>query len=230
MDVGQKISICAPCHNRTHDLKIVLPSWIKAANASPPVEIVILDYNSPDDLQEYFLKCCWGIPVEGNSIRLVRYAGRNYYHMAHARNLSVLAAKGDYIVTLGADSIVLPDYIEKVRSILRPGMWVTVHGSECIFAMYKQDFIDAGGYDERFEFYGPEDRDLNRRLERRGLSCVTLPREYMSAIHTNDADKIANYRMKLSKREMSTLMQPIYYENIENKVMVANENKAWGQW
>ena len=224
------ISICAPCHNRTHDLKKALPTWIEAANASPPVEIVVLDYNSPDDLQEYFLKCCWGTLAEGNSVRLVRYAGRDHYHMAHARNLSVMAAEGEYIVTLGADSIMSPEFISRIRPALRKGIWITVHDSECIMAMRKQEFIDAGGYDERFEFYGPEDKDLNKRLARRGLSCLILPRKYMSAIHTPNSDKVANYRLKLSKREMSSLMTPIFNENNDNNIFVANEGKEWGSW
>ena len=45
------ISLCLPCHNRTHDLKRVMPYLLGAANFSPPVEIVVIDYNSQDDLR-----------------------------------------------------------------------------------------------------------------------------------------------------------------------------------
>jgi glycosyltransferase involved in cell wall biosynthesis len=224
------ISLCVPCHNRTYDLKRALPTWVKAANASPPVEIIILDYNSPDDLQEYFLKCCWGVLAEGNSIRLVRYAGRDRYHMAHARNLSVLAAKGEYIIELHADSLMDPEFIMRVRELATPRKWITIHTNEGVVGMYKQDFIDAGGYDERFEFYGPEDKDLNARLYRRGMQCWTLPHSFVTGIPTPNAEKIKNYRLPISKHEMSELMTPIYMENIKNNVMVANEGKEWGSW
>ena len=48
-----KISFCIPCMGRAHDLKKTMPHLIKAAIKSPPVEIVILDYNSKDDLEKY---------------------------------------------------------------------------------------------------------------------------------------------------------------------------------
>ena len=72
------ISICAPCHNRTYDLKKVLPTWIEAANASPPVEMVVLDYNSPDDLQSYMEEMKKVPLAEGNSLLCPKYTGRNY--------------------------------------------------------------------------------------------------------------------------------------------------------
>jgi len=47
------ISICIPCKNRTYDLKKTIPHIIRAANISPPVEIVVINYGSEDDLNEY---------------------------------------------------------------------------------------------------------------------------------------------------------------------------------
>ena len=41
--------------NRTYDLKKTLPLTIQAADASPPVEIVVLNYNSKDDLEDYIM-------------------------------------------------------------------------------------------------------------------------------------------------------------------------------
>ena len=77
--MNRVISLCIPAHARTYDLKKTLPHLIAAVNASPPVEIVILDYNSPDDLEEYI-----GIIKEttqltdGNVISYVKYSRRDY--------------------------------------------------------------------------------------------------------------------------------------------------------
>jgi hypothetical protein len=99
-----------------------------------------------------------------------------------------------------------------------------------IFACQHGEFINAGGYDERFEFYGPEDRDLDLRLQRRGSEFGLVPNGLMSVIPTSDEDKVKNFRLKLSKQGMGRLMRPIFEENIANGVLVANQGREWGQW
>jgi len=58
----------------------------------------------------------------------------------------------------------------------------------------KDEFISAGGYDERIEFYGGEDRDLDSRLVRRGTKFGLVPKGLMSVIRTPNSQKIKNYR------------------------------------
>lgn len=205
-------------------MKKTLPTWIDAANASPPVEIVVLDYNSPDDLQEYIKS----FP----SVRCPKYTGRNYYHMAHARNLSVLAAKGKYIVEMNVDSLLAISFISVVRGCIARNhpAYITIHGNEGIKVLQKSDFIAAGGYDERFEFYSPEDKDLNDRLIRRGFTSVVLPLHFAPIIRTPDKEKIKNYRLSLSKRDMAKIMSPIYHDNVKKGILIANKGKEWGKW
>jgi hypothetical protein len=91
----------------------------------------------------------------------------------------------------------------------------------------RDEFIAAGGYDERFEFYGPEDTDLDERLVRRGGKFGLLP-NLLREIPTPKAEKTANYRIT-SRWETKKLMVPIYEENKRNKVLVVNEGVEWGQ-
>jgi hypothetical protein len=227
-----KISLCVAIHNRNYDFKNVLPSWIKAANASPPVEIVVLNYNSPDDLEEY-MNAMKSIELrKGNSLVHLKYTGKDYFHMAHARNLSVLATTGEFFVMLSADCPMSEDFILVLRRIIaeNENFWVTIRKNEGVVGMYKQDFIDAGGYDERFEFYGPEDKDLSARFYRRGFHPITLSIRYVGIILTPNEVKEKNYRLAISKREMGKLMSPIYFKNKEDGVLVANEGKEWGRW
>ncbi len=181
-----------------------------------------MDYGSTDDLFEYIKSLDYATYYRYNS---------NYFHKAHAFNLAILASKGEYFVLLGADAYPHRDYIKTIRQLIAQGcIWMRANELCGIIACQRQEFINAGGYDERFEFYGPEDRDLDLRLQRRGSKFGLVPNGLMSVIPTSNEDKVKNFRLKLSRREMSKLMRPIYEENSANYVLVANQGQAWGQW
>ena len=213
--------------NRTHDLRQVMPSLIAAANASWPVEIVVLDYNSQDDLAAYIET----VDTKRADLTYARYTGRDYYHMAHARNLSVLASSGEYALISSADVGMHLDCIEGIRAKLGDGC-IWVHHSDRfvgVICVERQEFIDAGGFDERFEFYGKEDKDLLARLKRRGASHAQVL-DRLALIPTSWPEKLKNYRLPLSRREMGKRAKAIYYENIDRGVLVANWEQEWGQW
>lgn len=217
------ISLCIPCHNRTHDLKQTMPYLLATAHASPPVEIVIIDYNSQDDLAQYIAN------LDNDTVSYFKYTGRDYYHMAHARNLSVKAARGEYIVIMSTDIYPAKEFIQIVREMLKDG-YIWMHGRRYtgVIVCQRQEFIDAGGYDERFEFYGPEDTDLHDRLVRRGAKFGLLP-PLLTIIPTSNHEKIKNYRLPLSKRQMHRRGMVVYEENREASVLVANQGAEWGQ-
>jgi hypothetical protein len=218
--------------NRTHDLKVVLPSVIDAANESPPVEIVILDYNSQDDLATYMGKVLTKPNlVDGNFITYRKYTGRDHFHMAHARNLAVLASQGDYIYISCADIKLKLSMVKIIRAEIEKGYAWLHHSDRFVgnICISRQEFIDAGGYDERFEFYGKEDKDLLQRLRRRGAPHAQIP-DRLILIYTPWPEKLRNYRLPLSRKQMSKRSKAIYQENMEAGVLVANEGKEWGQW
>lgn len=213
--------------NRTHDLRKVMPSIIAAANASLPVEIVVLDYNSQDDLGTYIET----VDTGKADLTYSKYIGHDYYHMAHARNLSVLASSGDYVLISSADIGMHPECIAGIRAKLDEG-YTWLHHSDRyvgVLCVARQEFIDAGGFDERFEFYGKEDKDLLARLVRRGAPRAQVP-DQLWLIPTPWPEKLKNYRLPLSRGEMSKRAKAVYHENIDNAILVANEGQEWGQW
>ena len=224
------ISICVPCHNRTYDLKKIMPSLIAAANASPPVEIAILDYGSPDDLASYMdFVMGEAYLVGGSSIKYTKHEAE-YYHMAHARNLSALASSGEFLILSSADIIFDVNYVDMVRTMLEEGDYVwLVHRKRSIIMCNRNEFIEAGGYDERFEFYGKEDKDIVLRLKRRGKKFKSVPFTLSVSLPTPREEKYKNYRLSLSRSEISKRSNAIYEENIRNNVLVVNKG-GWGSW
>ena len=228
-----RISVCIPCMNRTHDLRQVMPSLIAAANNSSPVEIAVLDYNSQDDLAEFILETQRADGLGSCELSYRRYTGRDYYHMAHAGNLSALASSGDYVLLTGADIFMQPTYLQVVRQELEKGYtWLHHSGGYRyvgVICVSRQEFMEAGGYDERFEFYGKSDKDLFARLHRRGAPHAEIP-ALLSLIPTPWDEKLKNYRLPLSRSQARKRSKPIYLQNIEEGVLVANEGKEWGSW
>lgn len=225
------ISLCIPCGNRAHDLKRTLPYTIDAAAYSPPVEIVILDYNSRDDLAEY-MQSVFRMPIYAD-IQIVyrKYTGRDTFHKAHAFNLAILASHGEYAALLGADAYPNLGYVAALRELIEDGcIWMRGPDLKGIVCIQRQEFIDAGGYDERFEYYGPEDRDLDERLQRRCRKFGLVPKGLMRVLRTPDSEKTENFRIKADKHTMSRMMRPIYDENRENGVLIANADREWGRW
>ena len=224
------ISYCMPCHKRTHDLRWVLPSLVAAANNSPPVEIMVLNYNSGDGLEEYIKGFSKPI-IEGNSIRHVKYSGRDYYHMAHARNLSIIHSTGEYFVNAGTDRFLELGFFNAIREEISKGaIWVQPSNKKKfigVIACQKKEFIEAGGYDERFEFYGPEDKEIWARLERRGKQFGVYNSALQSAIRTNKSDKVKNYRVGRTQK-IRNRMRTVHRENNENKVLTVNKD-GWGE-
>lgn len=222
-----EISYCIPIRNRLEDLRQSLVEVIKAAEISPPVEIAILDYGSDDGLEEYIKD----LPQlnHGNSIKYTRPADYKYYHMAHARNLSMLAGSGEYLVGANADDLISGYFFHVIRVLIDLGaIWITPDPWCSPLVIQKEEFVACGGYDERFEFYGPEDKEIVERLQRRGKKHKKYVRALVNAIYTDDKKKMEGYRIKMGKRTAHKRGMKILLENREKKLLVANL-KGWGK-
>lgn len=219
------ISYCVPCHKRFEDLALSWPTAKAAAKQSPPVELVLVDYAN----EALIDGDTWDSQDETPTCTVV-YRGRSYYHMAHARNLSICAATGDYVMIGSADFILSPRIFEHIRMVLRKtaAIWLQPARLKGAIVCDRLALVDAGGYDERFEFYGPEDKELAGRLTRRYGAPQTYDADLLSVIPTPDALKIQGYRLPLTKREMHEHGLPVLRESERGSVFEANKGYGWG--
>lgn len=210
-----------------------MPRLLIAANISPPVEIVVVDYNSQDDLRGYIKTVMNGFFEQGVSLTYRRYTGRDYYHMAHARNLTIRAASGDYIVISSTDIAFKDNYFDVIRQTIdeTKAVWLRPEKYSGVIVCKRDELIAVGGYDERFEFYGPEDRDMEMRLRRHSGAPAVYPYDLIEIVRTSADEKAKNYRIKAdSYHDLSAMMRPIYEENEKNGVIVVNKGIEWGAW
>jgi hypothetical protein len=238
------ISLCVPVMNRLEELKQSLPIITEIAVRSPQVQLVIVDYGSTDGTSEYIyqMEKIWGSSMDCRMT--VRKLHARYYNSAHARNLCVQASFGEYIIQLSAEA--LPDLLllPYIRTRIAEGkpVWMCedtkFEGQYCgrFIVCKRHEFMESGGYDERFNLYGPEDKDICFRLHRRGGKFEPYPNYLCREIPTDNGRKLENLdksglpgRM-WQKREMMHMMGPIFRKNIEDGLLVANPGKDWTKW
>jgi len=162
----------------------------------------------------------------------VKYFSRPYYHVAHAHNVSVLASKGQYVIPSCADIYPSVGFFKFVRASLRKEniAWMRSPHIKSAIVCKREEYIASGGYDERFEFYSPGDKDLDLRLRRRAGEPKKIPNKLLNLIYTPKEEKFRNFRPGISRWRIKKDMKAIYEENQVNKTLIANEGKEWGKW
>jgi GT2 family glycosyltransferase len=209
--------------NRAHDLKQVMPKRMAQAVISPPVEHVIVNYGSQDDLDDYIQGLVF-------PVKYIRFMGRQHYHQAHAWNLAAKAASGEIVIIMGADTYPNPGYLDYIRAAFEAGNdWMEPVDYKGVIAVRKSCFSAVHGYDERFEFYGPEDADMAMRLERAGYAKGSVPAGMLGVIRTPWAEKVKNYGTTMGRRKMMVTMHAVYNDNRDRGVVQVNP-EGWGQW
>ena len=101
------ISICIPTYNRSRFLTDTIRS---ALNQSfEPLEIVIIDDGSTDNTEEI---------VKGFNSSKLRYFKKKHEGAPIARNRCIKAARGEYILWLDSDDLLLPEILKTYRDSL----------------------------------------------------------------------------------------------------------------
>jgi hypothetical protein len=220
------ISYVVPCHKREADLLACLPYVHAAAAASPPVEILVVDYGNPEPLV---------IP----DVVTVVDRKHPHFHLARSRNVGIRASTGDFVIGSNADVAPSAAFFSAIRSKLTPGIvWLSPEGLNphgrgaypWATVCERGELIAAGGYDERIEFYGRDDKDLWARLKRRGAPHVEwCPSDHiLKMLRTSNAAKVANYRLLLSKAKMMSIAKKVMLQNLQEGRLTANDGKRWG--
>jgi hypothetical protein len=86
---------------RLHHLCETLPKNIED-NIYPNVEFVILNYNSPDNLDEWMKQ--YVQLMDDGKILYLKESTIRFYSMTHSRNVAFKAATGDIVCNVDADN------------------------------------------------------------------------------------------------------------------------------
>ena len=218
------ISFCTTVMNRFDHLKQTFLRNIEDNINYPCVEFVLLNYNCPDTRMDEWVKSELQTYLEQNKVCYYRFHdGTSQFRPSHARNLAFRLAQHEIVCNVDADNFTGEGFAEYVSAMFRnksiflrgPIDRRGVAGRICCL---KKDWERAGGYDERFSYWGVEDSDLDGRFRLLGLQKKTILQEkYCNCIlHSNEVraqhypvdiktSYHANKQLEYSNRETKTV-------------------------
>jgi len=106
-----KVSVVITCHNYGRYLRDAVESVV--AQTYSDFEIIIVDDGSTDDTRDVAASLAAGYPGHGITV-----IGQENQGAAAARNNGIAAGKGEYIVSLDADDMLKPTFLEKTVGLL----------------------------------------------------------------------------------------------------------------
>lgn len=209
---------------RLHHLKETLPRNLHWNKNYPNLEHVVLDYNSPDGLENW-IKSNFMDFIESGRLAYYKFPEPQHFMFSHARNMLLRLASGEIICNLDADNYTgknfavyineqlrnhdfilgakfLDNYIESVSNN------VFTYGSFGRIAIHKNLMLDVNGYDEHFKHWGYEDNDLYYRLKEIGYKYSSIEEKYLYAIAHEHNERVENAH----DNEIKDLLSEVGYD------------------
>lgn len=201
-----QIVFCITCKGRVQHVERTLPQNLKD---NPGAKFVLLDYASQDHLLGY-LKERQRSAIDSGLLAVYSYRTEGPFRMAHAKNMAHrcgLLEGAEVLVNLDADNFTGPGFAEYVEAEFQhlPGvfLWARMvkdvegrlpRGISGRIAVSSRAFLKAGGYDERYDAWGPDDKDFAARVARLGYEAQEIDPLFLNAIMHTDKLRFREYR------------------------------------
>jgi hypothetical protein len=201
MNPASAITFVTTCRGRTHHIERTLPANL-ADNAGSDAKFVLLNYNSQDHLNRY-LQTTQREAIESGRLVVYNFTEPTVFRMAHAKNLAHrlgILEGASILVNLDADNFTtegFADYVGEQFKESRVFLWARkIQGRQGIsgrIAVSVRDFLNLGGYDEKFETHSPDDMDFNCRLQRLGIAPIEIDPKFLRSINHSDNLRFRDY-------------------------------------
>jgi len=231
-----RVSFCITCKGRLHHLRQTLPINIESNKDFAGAEFVLLNYSSPDDLDDW-VKSEMIQEIASGKLVYFKASGYEYYLSSHAKNVAHRLARGSVVCNLDADNFLgagfakyLDDLFSNNENIFVRPKGKTGIGIYGRIAIRKTHFESLGGYDEGMQSgWGHDDTDLAWRAKAFGLRQIAIPSDspYTKVLLHDDQERMRF--AKTDSKESSWLEhKSLSLKNIESGKLIANSNIRWG--
>ena len=199
------IAFVTTCKNRTQHLEKTLPKNLEDNADFPDCKFIILDYGSRDHLRQYLFSRHAQAIAKGRVV-VYSYQWLDPFRMAHAKNMAHrlgILEGADILVNLDADNYTCPGFAKYIAQQFAQKknifLWakmvqgVLPRGISGRIVVTSQAFLKAGGYDEKHDTWGPDDKNFNHRLRMLGYEAVEIAPHYIDAVRHNDKMRFKEY-------------------------------------
>lgn len=170
----RKCCVILPVKNRAFQVQHTLPLWLEQTHQK--LEIVIVDYNSTDNLLGVVRKIArrYNAPIAMNPVDMEsRYENKERisylllddkpdFNMGHACNYGILRSNSDAIIVAGCDAMPVDYFVEFAMNVIDDStLAVRPSGRVCFPRHF---WYRVNGYQEFSKGWGAEDYDYVTRL------------------------------------------------------------------
>lgn len=203
-----RIVFCTTCKGRLQHLKETLHKNITDNRDYENAVFVVLDYGSQDGLS-YHLRTNFPVEIAAGKLVVYRFENSGPFRMAHAKNMAHrcgILEGADILVNLDSDNFTGAGFADYVNNqtigysdaflwsrMIKDGPERLPRGISGRIAVHRDQFLCVGGYDERFEAWGPDDMDFNARLRRLGNLSLEIDSRFLKAIQHPDKMRFREY-------------------------------------
>ena len=205
------VAFCTTCKNRAQHIEITLPENLKN-NRHEDTRFILLNYNSQDHLNEYL--AAKHLPdIDSGRPVVYHFPEVGPFRMAHAKNMSHRLAMREgcsQLMNMDADNYTAPDFDLAIREAFATEspifLWPNIasvkekrekggfKGLNGRIGVTQSAFLKAGGYDERFRTWSPDDKDFDARLRRLGYERVEIPEHHLQVVLHTDKMRFREYQ------------------------------------
>ena len=205
-----RIAFATTCRGRVQHLRDTLPRNLADNVNYENAVFVVLSYGDRDGLDEFMRSSEVMGHIESGRVVYYNFPEPTKFEMGKAKNIAHRCAMregGFILVNLDADNFTCPGFASYVADQYQSDkncfLWahmlkgVLPRGINGRLALTKHAFLNAGGYDEKFDSWGKDDKDLNLRLRRLGYPARQIHPRYLDAVRHNDKIRFKEYPHRL---------------------------------
>jgi glycosyltransferase involved in cell wall biosynthesis len=218
-----KISFCTTCKGRLWQLNQTLPANIKILDEHS--EIILLDYQSPDGLQEWIFDNFQEY-LNNGQLKYFQMHEDYAYTSAYAKNVAHRLGTGDILFNLDADNFIYDGLLYELRllkdwQLFLPLLGVENEGILGRVGYTREAFYRLNGYNENI--VGLKGDDGNLRVRAHHLRYHPIHASYRVAAIQNTREQKDMYVNNGEIKNYHKASPPVNYPAVWGKAEVVDQ-------
>jgi hypothetical protein len=201
------IVFCTTCKGRVQHIEETFLQNMRDNEDYRNCKFLVLDYDSTDHLADWLYVRLFREHRGAGKAVVYSFKQPGPFQMAHAKNMAHrlgILEGADILCNLDADNLTGPGFAsylaERFTDVKEESfLWARMiqgrlpKGISGRIAVTAKQFLNSGGYDERYSTWGPDDKDFQTRLRRMGYLAREIAPQFLNAVLHNNRMRFKEY-------------------------------------